>query len=362
MPSSLLGLAGQTGFDGAGTLSTWGTPLLLAAVVLVLARLVQLGQVPARVASLTVMLAVFWCSTAIGAHLALALGNPYASRYIYVGALLAVLLAVELARGWSPGRLASGGMAVLALAAIASNVGAVRTAGALLRNLGQTTTADLGALEIGRPLIPAGYIAHGLPGYPLVSVPSRQFFAITRAWGNPAADLARIEADPESVRETVDAELIAIHQVSLAPGSAAPGSLAPGAAAPGAAAPGSAAPGSLAPGAAAPGAAAPGSAAPRSLAPGSAAPGRACARWTPPAFQPSTRSATLRLTLPAAGIVVRAGAASVAVSLRRFASSFQALGTLAAQATATLRIAPDLAGVAWHVQLSSTAPLVACSG
>jgi len=85
-----------TGTAGGDATLGWGRPLAVAAAALLVWRLVRLGRVPGRVAALGTMLAVFWLLT--GARRA-QLASPEESRYLYVGALLVLLLVVELARG-----------------------------------------------------------------------------------------------------------------------------------------------------------------------------------------------------------------------------------------------------------------------
>jgi hypothetical protein len=296
---SLFGLAGTIGLDQPGSLLAFGAPLLALGLVLGGVRLWQLGSVSPRMLALTTTLVTFWLATAISRAY---LGNPYASRYIYLGALFGLLLAIELAQGLSLRWPVSAVLAVVALAAIASNVGILRTQASLLRDYGQATTADLGALEISRGLIPPGYIAHGLPGYPLVTVPARQFLALTHTLGNPAAGVGTIESDDEPTRVDVDGELIAIQR--LAPVSNGQASRI------------------------------------------------GCRR----------RQAATQLIYPRGGIAVRAATAPVQVGVRRFADQFQPIGTVAAGSAGELHIAPDSAAVPWRLQLKSSGPITTCAG
>jgi hypothetical protein len=311
--ASLFGRAGHTGLDGPGALTDWGTPLLIALAALLVLRVVRGGPVPPRVAALATMLVTFWIATAVSRAY---FGDPYASRYIYVGAVFALLLGVELVPALAvPWRIA---LAVVAVIAIGSNIGELRTAGALLRGYGQATTADLGALEIARPLAPTGYAAHGLPGYPLVLVPARQFFAIAADLGDPAASVAAIRADDEPSKQVVDRELIAIHRASPAPAlpPASPG-------------------------------------APLTV-------DRAGSATTVGGGCVTTPAGSVSVTLPTTGLAIHPGTSAVAVALRRFAGEFQPLGTVAPGTSAALRIAPDRATQPWHVLLTAAGRITAC--
>ena len=61
-------------------------------------------------------------------------------------------------------------MAAVVAFALVSNDGALRDGAGLLRSYGQATAADLGALDIGRPLVRPGYVLGNIPGYPLLIV------------------------------------------------------------------------------------------------------------------------------------------------------------------------------------------------
>lgn len=210
--ASLFGLSGNTALDGPGTLLRWGAPLLVIAVAALAWRLWKTRTVPPRALSIGTMLVAFWALSALGRA---ALGNPYSGRYIYVGVLLILLLAAELARGWRPGVLAGGAMAAVAVATIVSNIGALRSGAEGLRAYGQFTAASLGALDIGRPAVRPDYVLHEIPGYPFLIVPARLYFAAADADGDPAASQATIASDPESVRAAVDAELIGAERIAL---------------------------------------------------------------------------------------------------------------------------------------------------
>jgi hypothetical protein len=271
------------------------------------------------------MLISFWALTGLTRA---EFGVPYSSRYLYVGALLAVLLTVELARGVPVGRAAMALIAVAVGAAIVSNAGALRNAGRLLRNQGRVTAADLGALQIGRPVARAGYVATGIPGYPFVVVEAAAYYSLARSLGTPAASPAQIARDPETVRAEADNELIHMH-------GAAP----------------------FADHAATTGGSPPGVDAVRG---GAARTAGSCVRFTPTQFTPAGRSAALALTLPRRGLLLRAINGPANVAIRRFGDAFEPLGTLQPGGSSVLRIAPDLAPQPWHVEVGPTAGLVAC--
>ncbi len=112
---ALSGLAGLAKIDvqhDTGTYLTWGIPLLVVAlaVVLWLWRARGFPRIAPRVVTLVVIALAFWVLTGIGRAYVrvgpLVLTETGSeSRYLYVSALLILLLAVELARGYRPSLL-----------------------------------------------------------------------------------------------------------------------------------------------------------------------------------------------------------------------------------------------------------------
>jgi len=324
--AGLAGLAGPTGIDGPGTLMSWGPFLLLVAIALAGWRTARLRAVTPRQLSLAAILLVFWAITGVTRYV---FADPYSSRYLYVSALFVVLLAVDLMRGAALSRWSEGAIAVLAALAVLSGFGTLQGAAGQMRQIGATTRADLGAAEIGRPVMPQGYILHDIPAWPLVIVPARAYFTAARQVGTPAAGPAQLLTLPEAAREAADRELIAIHQLRLAPGGAGPGS-------------------GLAP------------TIDRVFA-GTLQRKGACIEFTPNRFTQSGTSAPyISLTVPAAGLVLDASHGPERIGIRRFGDAFQLLGTLAPQGPAKLVIAPDASSQPWHVQLTPTGGTSAC--
>jgi hypothetical protein len=294
--ASLFGRAGPVKLDGAGTITSWGTPLLIASALLLVWRIARGAPISPRVLAPAVMLVVFWAATA--ATRTTLVGNPFASRYIFVGSTFALLIAAELARGWHPGPIVVAALAAIAGIAIVSNIGELRTAGGLVRGFGQDTVADLGALEIGRPLVPASYVAHGLPGYPLILLGARNFFTIAAELGNPAAGVPQIEAGAENAKEIADSELVGIHGL------------------------------------------------------------KPVALLGAPARRSCQTAVHVRSVRVVKGTLVIQG--PVHLSVRRFAALPQPIGVVSAGESAELRIAPDRSSVSWQVLLSASGRVTVC--
>jgi hypothetical protein len=314
--AALVGMGGSAFPDAGGTLLAWGRPLAVVAVALLAWRLARLTPIPPRVLALLTIVLSFWTLTAASRA---QIAPPISSRYLYVGAVVLVLLGVELARGaslsWPAGLL----VGVAAAATILANIGAMRDGGRYLRGTARLTTSDLGALELARPLVRPDYVTRGLPGYPFVVVRARPYFAAEKALGSPAATPAEIARKPEDARRVADTELIAIHQVGLLPSRSG---LRPGRK--------------------------------PALDGGDAGVGEtgACIRFQLPGVTAANANSDLEFTLPPGGVVVTAEGGPATVSVRRFADEFQPAGKLASSATAMLRIGPDRATQPWHVRVA----------
>ncbi len=320
--AGLAGLSGDTVPFGSGELLTYGPPLAALAAALVIWSLLRRPRCRnPRVAALLGTVIAFWSLAALGRA---GLAVPYSSRYIYVGASFAVLLGAELLRG---GRVRRGVVVIAALvvlAAVISNLRVLGYAGNFERGVAQLTIADLGALDIGRPLVSSNYVPIRFPGFGLRFTASA-FFATQRAIGSPAASAAELATLPEGAREAADAELISIHRLHLTePQRVGGGGLAPGAEASS-------------------------NAALRTH--------TSCLALRP--ISAGTR-AGVELTLPFPGVLIRTQAASVQIDVRRFASSFQSLGAISGFAARMLAIDHDGSSVGWHLRLQTSGPTTIC--
>ena len=323
---ALTGLADvRTNADGLlmdGGTFAWGRPLAVAGVALVAWRLARMGPVPARVFTLLAIPLAFWMLTGLQrAHV----GVADSSRYLYVGALFVVLLAIELLRGVTVPRWPAVAVVVAAGLAMFSNLGDMRTGARYLRAQAPLARGDLAALELARASVPPGYDAKSFPGTPFITLRADAYFAAAKAYGTPAYTPAELAAAPESARGTADAELEAIHDVEVA---AAP-------------------------------ATAPAEAAPtvEAVSGGSQTAADGCVRFRPNGAQP----AVLRLTVPPGGLLLKAVGGPAKVSVRRFATVFPAEPLTTLSGSGVLKIDPDRAPQPWHVQLTPAASAEACS-
>jgi hypothetical protein len=323
--SALAGLGGDTVPGEPGTLLTWGRPLAVLAAVVFIWRVVRVGRVPARVLALLTVLLSFWIATELSRG---DLSTPYESRYLYVGGLFIVLIAVELARGVSPSWRAGLVLAAAAFAATVSNVGILRDGGEFVRREGQITRAVLGAVEVSRALVKPGEVVSSLPGYPFLTVSAGSYFAAAQHDGTPAATPAELATQPWYARIEADRELIGIQR--LAPRRATD-DLPPLVTRPTA----------------------------DDFAGGRLVRRRACLTLVA-AGRADSPAAHLQVSIPPGGLLLKADEGPAEASVRRLADSFQPVGHLASSAPATLRIRPDRLTQPWRLRLEPTGRVTVC--
>ena len=299
--------------------------VLLPAVALAAWRLHGLHRVPVRLIALLAGVLTFWTLTAIQRGV---LAPPGTSRYLYVGSLFVLLIAVELGRGAVARRPVAAALVLIALAAAAYNVPLLREVGAGLREAGERTRVATGVLELARPNARSRDALSILPGYPVVSITAGEYFASERAWGPvSAATAAQIAGTSPDIRLAADQELARIDRASVR-----------------------------------------GAAAPRreggppqidAVAGGRVERAGACTRLN----SGSAPGGQIDLTLPRAGVLVRAEGGPATLSVRRFGDFFipKPLATVRPARAIHLSIPPDRAPQPWHVRVRARSGATVCS-
>lgn len=305
--SSLAGLADIDVNTGQGAFVSRGTPILILAVALAVWRLIRLGRVPARVVTLAVIPLAFWTITGAGRAYVAANGLVLSfsgdeSRYLYVGAVFVVLLAVELLRGWRPSLPAGAALGGLVAASIASNLGTLHDGSTFLHQATDQTEGALAGLQISRRIVAPGFVSNGFIFGILTAGP---WFAAEHELGSAAVIPGPIPSLDPNARQAADGQLIRIQNLAVRPHAA----------------------------------------------------GR-----RPPHSCLTLPAGTRLVTLPAAGMTVRAGRSPVAIGIVRFAPSVTPLGKLPAERLAPLSVRADLSPAPWRVRLGSSAPFALCQG
>lgn len=194
----------------------WGYPLaiLLAAIV---AWHVRRAPRSIRFWTVAGTLVIYLALVAAGLSPARA---PNASRYVYMGGILLLLVVVELGRDirWSTtvGLVAA---VFLALSMLA-NVAELRVGGHLFTAEGATNRATLAALELSREHVdPSVAVEDGSEthSHPDMLFPAYAYFEAADDFGSPAYDEAELVASGEQAREAADQELVRVLGISPQP-------------------------------------------------------------------------------------------------------------------------------------------------
>jgi hypothetical protein len=301
----------------------WGRPLAILGGLAVAFRVLRPPPISPRLAGLIVTALALWSLTAVARS---TISPPEASRYVYLGVVVIVLLGVECIADLeiSPRAVLLAGVCVAV--AVVTGLTLLHNGSEYLRGVSRQVTAEAGALELAA--------AHAPPGYQMDPQRAPQIIAgpylhVVRAIGSSPADTpAQIAAQPGPVSAAADAVLVALEVPTLTP-SPAHAKLAP----------------TRAP-------------SPQALTGGTSVAQGACLRLVP--APRATLSATL--LLPGQGVeFTNTGAAPVPVGVARFGPTFYPVSTpIPPHAHAVLSFLPDSASLPWRAQLSTAAPLTAC--
>ena len=296
----------------------YGRPLALALLVAIVFRLATPRRVTPWLAAVVLTAAALWALTALARA---DIGEPLAPRYIYPGAVLIVLIVVELLRGRElPSAAAPIALALVCLAGLA-NYATLGAFAAGLRGNAEVLEARLGALALVGPSVPAGFQA--VPREAPQITP-RGAVESQRDFGSIGLPVAALPAASATQRAAVDAVLISVPELTARPAATVSGG------------------------------------APKLLRLSGArsAPSGRCTR-----FVPSRGAATVNLALPAGGALALRSAAALPVFLRRFGDQFGAKPNLvvAAGRPTLLSARADASEVAWTVGLKPSAPLTVCA-
>jgi hypothetical protein len=204
--AAVAGLLGIPEFETATTRLAHWSPRIGIGLALVggatLAWLVVVRRrLTARLAGLIVTLGSYWAFIGVSRAYTDA---PGASRYIYPGAILILLIAVEATRGLPIGRQVLAALAVAALGATALNVHWLDWNGDQRRKESRIIEADLGALEIERGYVPLDFRPISLPAYPLTA--GGYFAAVDALRGSVAVPPGELTSEAD--RAAADSVLI----------------------------------------------------------------------------------------------------------------------------------------------------------
>lgn len=220
--SGITGLAAAPGSTDlsapVGARPSWGPTLVVLALVGVALALRQ--RRPSR--SFFVALAVLFVYLAT---VALALGEnrpPDASRYIYMGTVLTLLVLIEAVRGTKPSRAWAIGLTAALFFSLLANGALMGVGGRVVRLESATNRAQLAALETARDNVPDELVVESgeqtTLSNPDMLFDAGTYFDIERSYGSPAYSEGELEAAPEQAREAADQLLARALPISVRPG------------------------------------------------------------------------------------------------------------------------------------------------
>jgi hypothetical protein len=305
----------------AGRSLEWGRPLALVGALLLMRRLARPLPVSPRLAGLLATGLALWAITAAARS---TISPPEASRYVYLGAIVIVLVAIESLRGVVvSSRTAALAAVVVALCAL-TGLTALHAGATSLRSTSKTVTAELAALEIAARYVPPNYQPDPVRAPQIQAGP---YLHTVRALGSSPADTpAQLIAAEVPLRTLVDANLIKLEAVTV---GAVPTHLRLSASPPVVA-------GAL-----------------------GSQPDRAGGCW----LTTSTGTGYTEFIVPSTGVLIRTQAQAVQVAARRFAPPLGGvpLGPIAAHEAALVRFPPDASDRPWLLRLAGQSPTEICT-
>jgi hypothetical protein len=296
----------------------WGRPLAVAGLLLLALHVGRGRTLSLRLLALLGAAAAYWGLAAVfRAHV----NPPTDSRYLYLGAILVLLVAVELLPRFDVGPRALIVVAVFVGASALANFGSLRSGSQYLQEWSRYVRVELGALELAGPQTRSDFAPDPVRA---PDITAGRYFAAVRDYGSPASSLAQILAAGEGERQAADAVLIqALGPVVTRDGKDS-GTPPPGV---------------------------------ERSDQGRTATQDGCLR-----FAPEGSGAALELSVPTTGFSVESSAPTpVELRLRSFATAFpqEASASLAA-GTHSVR-PPARNRLRWHARLTAAQPFAVCS-
>ena len=191
----------------------WGPILAAIAAIALVARL-RRGRVPPSLSAGIVLLLTLWTSFAL---VAFTFGRtPEQARYMYPGAVAALIVAVEATRGIRLSRRAVLALFGVAAVSLAFNIAHFFQGGAWLRSYSPSARAQFTAVELAHDSVDPAFVPSGGVSF-LLGVEAGPYLAAVDRIGSPAFTPAELQGQSETVRQSADSTLAAALGVNLAP-------------------------------------------------------------------------------------------------------------------------------------------------
>lgn len=192
-----------TSFVPQNTDPIWG-PILAALAGFALVIRLRRGAVPPSLWTGIALLLTLWMSFALVAH---SIGRtPEQARYMYPGAVAALIVAVEAARGIRVSRWPLVVLLGVAAVSLTFNIAHFRQGGAWLRTYSASARADFTAIELARDGVDPTFLPSSGVTFFMGIEAGRYLSAVDRI-GSPAFTEAELQAQPETVRGSADSVL-----------------------------------------------------------------------------------------------------------------------------------------------------------
>jgi hypothetical protein len=295
----------------------WGRPLAVGGLLLFVLYVLRGRSLSLRLLALLAAAAAYWGLAAVfRAHV----NPPTDSRYLYLGAILVLLLAVELIPPVvSTGRLLVVLAVVVGAAAIA-NFGSLRSGSAYLQEWSRYVRAELGALELAGPGTRSDFAPDPVRA---PDITAGRYFEAVEQYGSPASTPEEIASAGEPERQAADSVLTQALGALVLEGGEAAGTTPPGV---------------------------------EAVDKGQATMRGGCIR-----FVPSAAGASIDMTVPDGGLVIQSSGTPVELRLRSFAGGYSPQPFTSIPAgTRSVRL-PTRDGVRWHARLTSAESFRACT-
>lgn len=173
-------------------------------------------------------------ATAIAYWVTMAMGGraPDGTRYLYVGTLLVLLVAVDAIRGIRFSPLATAGFFVVVLLALPANVQKLNDGRGPELMSARVLSSEFAMLDLARHRVAPEYMPSTDPrveeagGYQGIALPAGDYFDGEARNGSLAMPLSQLRDESPEIRTIADASLVGAERVSLhlAPAPAAPAS------------------------------------------------------------------------------------------------------------------------------------------
>ena len=189
-----------------GTLPSWGPVLVVLALVGVALALRQRRPTRSFLAALAT-LCVYLVTIALALNVAES-RVPDASRYVYMGTVLTLLVLIEAVNGIKPNRVWAIGLTTALFFSLLANGALMGVGGKVVRLESATNRAQLAGLEIARNDVPDDFTVEA-GGLTTLSNPDMLFdagtyFVVAKSYGSPAYTAGELEGAPEQAREAAD--------------------------------------------------------------------------------------------------------------------------------------------------------------